>query len=107
MSNIKKTLKYIVTILGILFLGSLGLHGYNMGRLVYTDLDVLKIPYIDKYYVAIGEKDDATDVFKKYMADNNWQFIENISEILIFRKGNIQKEVHLDNLKEIKKNKHK
>ncbi|ATD55482.1 hypothetical protein [Clostridium chauvoei] len=103
MRNFKKTLKWILAIVGIILLGSLGVYGYNMGRLMYTDLEVLETPYLKQYYVVLKENEEIEETFKKYMVEKNWIFIDKVDNIMIFKKGNIQKEVPIDSLKIIKK----
>ncbi|MGL5379943.1 hypothetical protein [Clostridium sp.] len=99
MGRKKKILRGIIIIFLVPVFGSIAIYGHEVCLLYYTDIKVISNSYNDGYKVVLKNGEDYIKIFKEYMKDNKWEFVEKSQEKLIFRKNNIQKEVELDKIK--------
>lgn len=59
---------------------------------------VCKAYFIDCYFVEADTEEVKIQNFKDFMLSDGWRFSENYYGKIIFRKGNLQKEVELEKL---------
>lgn len=67
-------------------------------RLNFSGDGVAKAVFSNSYFVKAEDYESKIECFKNYMFKDGWSFLENYDEKIIFRKGNLQKEVPIKDL---------
>lgn len=63
-----------------------------------TEKKVEKSYFSNHYFIGATNDKGKIENFKEFMLGEGWKFTENYNDTIIFRKGNLQKEIHLDKL---------
>lgn len=63
-----------------------------------TEEKVEKRYFSNHYFIEATNEKGKIDNFKEFMLGEGWKFIENYNDTIIFKKGNLQKEVQLNKL---------
>lgn len=93
--KIIKSLLVGVLIIFTIFIGS------NFLLIIKTDKienKVVKGLFLECYFVNSTSEESKIENFKEFMLSKGWRFSEKYYETIIFRKGNLQKEVSIDKL---------
>lgn len=67
-------------------------------RINITEEKVGKSCFSNNYFIESINDKTKIDDFKDFMLIEGWRFSENYKDVIIFRKGNLQKEIQVDNL---------
>lgn len=67
-------------------------------RIRTTERTVEKGKFSNVYFIEANNEEVKMEEFKKFMLLEGWNFSETYNETIIFRKGNLQKEIPLDRL---------
>ena len=98
MGKILKKGKLIVLLVLIAVTAVIGINLLLIIKINITESKVEKICFSNRYFVESDSEEMKIDVFKEYMAQYGWRYVDNYRGVIIFRKGNLQKEVQIKTL---------
>lgn len=98
MSKFKKYIKKSIVIIIILITIITTYEIAIRIRLNYSGESVSKALFSNSYFIKAEDNESKIECFKNYMFKDGWSFLENYDEKIIFRKGNLQKEVPIKDL---------
>ena len=99
MNRIKKNIRRLTTTIVILIAIIVVVGEVSIRiRINFSSEGVSKAIFSNSYFIKAEGYDEKIDSFKKYMLKEGWDFSENYNEKIIFRKGNLQKEVPIEDL---------
>lgn len=98
MGKILKKGKLIVLLVLIVVIVVIGINLLLIIKINVTESKVEKICFSNHYFVESDSEEMKIEIFKEYMAQYGWRYMENYRDVIIFRKGNLQKEVRIKTL---------
>lgn len=101
MSKLIKFVRFILAVVLIIFVTVIGSNIFVIIKINFTDSNVGRMYFTNKYFVKAESYEVKIESFKKFMSMEDWIFIENYYGTMIFRKGNLQKEVMISSMIEI------
>ncbi|MGL5354452.1 MAG: hypothetical protein ACRDA5_14225 [Clostridium sp.] len=96
-----KSKKYVkkLLIIGCIFIGVAGFSKLLLEiKTNINEYGVSKAFFSDSYYIKAEDEERKLEKFKDYMLQDGWNFSENYNKTIIFRKGNLQKEIPINSL---------
>lgn len=93
MGKIFKKGKLVVLLLLIVVIAIIGINLLLIIKINVSESKVEKMCFSNHYFVESDNEEMKIEIFKEYMVKYDWKYIENYRGVIIFRKGNLQKEV--------------
>lgn len=96
--NMRNLIKSTLLLVLVAFITIVGSNFFVIMKINFTEIKVGKVCFSNHYFVKSTNKEMKIENFKEFMLINDWEFIENYYGTIIFRKGNLQKEIQVDTL---------
>jgi len=98
MGKIGKFIKAIFLLMLVAFVAVVGSNVFVIMKINFTGIKVEKVYFTNNYFVKANNEEMKIENFKEFMLNDGWLFVENYYGTMIFRKGNLQKEINIDTL---------
>ncbi|MBU3102521.1 hypothetical protein [Clostridium gasigenes] len=93
MSRWGKSIKSMKIVLILVIMIVIGNDLFLIAKINLTESKVAKSYFSNNYFIEASNEEMKIENFKEYMLMEGWSFSENYYGTIIFRKGNLQKEI--------------